>query len=177
MVVSWPFFASMAWNFFLNLQTWHISKRGKKNWGTLTFEYCLKVNELKTMIFFWAISGFWGQIFLWNHLGRATNFYMMVVTLIKNSYLKFEGIAIIFIATMNKKLLIFRFRGPFWAFWVPHNSPTIMILVFPISYIMKYPELWIQHLAPISVPNFSQKYPKIAIFGCFFFGPFLIAPT
>ena len=39
MVISQPFYGSMAWNFFKNFQTSHISKT-KKNWGTLTFKYC-----------------------------------------------------------------------------------------------------------------------------------------
>ena len=38
--------------FFLEPQNMlHLQNR-KKNWGTLTFKYCLKVHELKNMIFF-----------------------------------------------------------------------------------------------------------------------------
>ena len=64
--------------------------------------------------FFGAIFGFCGQIFLWSHLRRATNFYMMVVAFIRNFHFKFEVIPFIFVVTMKKKLFIFRFRGPFW---------------------------------------------------------------
>ena len=50
MVISQSVLGNMTWNFFWNLQTSYISKREKKNWGTLTFKYCFQVNKLKNPI-------------------------------------------------------------------------------------------------------------------------------
>ena len=115
MVISQPFFGNMAWNFFWNLQTSYISKIEKKIWVPWPKNIVFRSMNSKNC-FFLAIFGFCGQIFLWSHLRRATNFYMMVVAFIRNFHFKFEVIPFIFVVTMKKKLHFFRFRGPFWAF-------------------------------------------------------------
>ena len=115
MVISQPFFGNMAWNFFWNLQTSYISKIEKKIGVPWPWNIVFRSMNSKNWIF-GAIFGFCGQIFLWSHLRRATNLYMMVVAFIRNFHFKFEGIPFIFVVTMKKKLHNFRFRGPFWAF-------------------------------------------------------------
>ena len=97
----------------------------------------------------------------------------MVDALIRNFHFKFEGIPTIFVATMKEKLLIFRFRGPFWAFLgTPqqphhHDSCFTSLLHLEVSPIMKL-NTWPPFKYQILGKN-TQKQSFLGVFQ----GPFL----